>query len=342
MAVLVIVVLLGGAYLIARPRLATTRTGDAGLLTALGEPDGVNAVAAVLVQRGRPDRYAGIGADEHRPFEIGSNTKTLTGMLLADAVRRSEVSLEDRLGRWLDLADSPAAGTTLLQLATHTSGLPRDGAHTSFTLCWVVGTNCLGADEATVLEDLRAAALTSSGTAAYSNLGVAALGQALARAAGTSQENLFRRITGPLGMAQTLVQTPTSGPLADRGYQPWGLRPQNWVMDGYQASGGLVSTAADLGRYLRAMLERRAPGMAAIEPRAPMAADQVGHITDVQVGLLWLNGRLNGHRVLFHTGGTAGYRSVLMVDLDGGRAVAVLSNVNTPMGLLAERLLRHG
>lgn len=339
---LVVAIGLVVAVLEARPRLAPDRHGDAALLRVLGEPDGLNAVAVVVVQRGRPARYAGIGADEHRSFEIGSNSKTITGMLLADAVRRGEVALGDRLGRWLDLGTAQAADVTLLELATHTSGLPRDGAFAEQTWCWVTGANCVAADLPALLDDLRRAGLTGRGTASYSNLGAAALGQALARAAGTTYGELARRVTQPLGMTATRVQDPSTGPLAERGYQPWGLRPENWVMDGYQAAGGFVSTAADLGRYLGGILAARAPGPDALVARTAIDAARVADLTDTRVGLLWMTARLEGHRIAFHTGETAGYRSALMIDFDAGRGVAVLSNVNTPVGAIAQRLLRQG
>lgn len=342
-AVLLVVALgAGAAYLLARPRLAEDRHGDAALLSALGEPSGLNAVAVVRVERGKPARYAGIGADEHTAFEIGSNTKTLTGMLLADAVRRREVSLDDRLGRYLDLGEAPAAGLTLGELATHTSGLPRDGDHATMGLCWLTGSNCVGLDRATLLQDLRAASLADRGRVSYSNLGAAALGQALAAATGRSYADLLAaRITGPLRMTQTRVQTPATGPLAERGYQPWGLRPESWVMDGYQPTGGVVSTASDLGRYLSAVLDGTAPGMDATQPRVAFPdAPQQADVTEVRVGLLWMTGQMDGHRVLVHTGETAGYRSALLVDLDAGRAAAVLSNVNTRVSNLAARLVR--
>lgn len=337
--VAVLMCALGCAYLIARPRLANDRHGDARLLDLIGEPDGLNAIAVVLVEKGRPARYAGLGADEHRPFEIGSNTKTFTGLLLAEAVRRGEVRLDDHLGRWLDLGRAPAADVTLAELATHRSGLPRDGAHAGQTLCWVIGSNCVGLSMADFLGDLAAAELTDRGTYSYSNLGTAALGHALARAAGTTYVHLVERITTPLGMTATRVQSPETGPLVERGHQPWGLRPATWLMDGYQPTGGLVSDAADLGSYLSALLERRAPGMVALDPIASMPDPGVGDIVDEEIGLLWAAGRLSGHHVRFHTGETAGYRSALMIDLETGRGVAVLSNVNSPVGGIAERLL---
>jgi CubicO group peptidase (beta-lactamase class C family) len=339
--VLVLALLATAAYLIARPRLAETRAGDQAILDALGQPDGYNELAAVLVERGRPARYAGIGADEHRPFETGSNGKTMTGMLLADGVERGELSLEDRLDRWVpELAGAAVGEVTLEALASHRSGLPRDGAHSEFTFCWVIGTNCIDADEAVLLEDLTTAPLGAPGGVVYSNLGAGALGLALTRASAMPYARLAERLTKPLVMTETRVQTPGTGPLAPRGYQPWGIRPENWVMDAYQPVGGYVSTASDMGKYLQAVMDGTAVGLDATRQRAEwLDQPPVGNVKSAGVALFWITGTLDGRPILYHTGGTGGYRSAMMIDPERGRAAMVLSNVNRPVGGLTERVL---
>ena len=61
-------------------------------------------------------------------FEIGSVTKTFTGLLLADMAERGEVDLSDPIGSYLpDSVDTPDADgqpIELRHLAIHTSGLP--------------------------------------------------------------------------------------------------------------------------------------------------------------------------------------------------------------------------
>lgn len=338
---LVLVAGVAGAQLLLSPRLAETRHGDEALLGALGTPAGYNELAAVLVETGRPARYAGIGADQHRAFETGSNGKTMTGMLLADAVERGELSLADPLERWVpEVAGAPVARVELSALATHTSGLPRDGEHSGFTLCWVFGANCLEADEAVLVADLLAAGLDAPGACAYSNLGTGALGLALTRATGLPYARLAERLTGPLGMRETRVQTPQTGPLAPPGHQRWGIRPRNWVMEAYQPAGGFVSTAADMGRYLQAVLDGTAIGMDATRQRAQWPdLPPVGHVTSTGVGLFWLTGTLQGRPVLYHTGETGGYRSAMIIDPERGRAAMVWSNVNRPVGGLTEQVL---
>ncbi len=69
-----------------------------------------------------------LSLDDRALFEIGSITKAFTGVLLADMVARSEVSLSDPVSGFLpDGVTVPRAGReiTLLDLATHHSGLPR-------------------------------------------------------------------------------------------------------------------------------------------------------------------------------------------------------------------------
>ena len=58
-------------------------------------------------------------------FEIGSLTKTLTALLLAQAVINYQANLNDTVGQYLNtLAKYPVGAVTLRQLVTHTSGLP--------------------------------------------------------------------------------------------------------------------------------------------------------------------------------------------------------------------------
>jgi len=62
-------------------------------------------------------------------FEIGSATKVFTSLLLADMVRRGEVKLEDPVSKYLPktvkVPGRNGREITLVDLATHTSALPR-------------------------------------------------------------------------------------------------------------------------------------------------------------------------------------------------------------------------
>src|SRR5688572_15391838 len=92
-------------------------------------------IVLAIYRPGEPPRiYAagssgreGLPLDGDTLFEIGSITKTFTTALLADMVRRGEVRLDDPVADHLPALRVPQKGRrrpSLLDLATHTSGLP--------------------------------------------------------------------------------------------------------------------------------------------------------------------------------------------------------------------------
>ena len=80
---------------------------------------------------------------------------------------------------------------TLLELATHTSGLPRE-ARSDWVWPWVSGSESASSGdrapqgEQEFLRQAGTLALSTRGTSSYSNLGADLLGLALARAAGAA------------------------------------------------------------------------------------------------------------------------------------------------------------
>ena len=168
----------------------------------------------------------------------------------------------------------------------------------------------------------------------YSNYGAGLLGYALARATGTTYDRLVAdRITGPLGLTDTGVTVPPGAEhrLAT-GHRRWGRTTGRWDLAGLAGAGGLVSTAADLLRFL----ELHAPG--ADSKLATAAAETARKRYDVNrmmgVGLGWVilpalqegprRARLP-HDVLMHDGGTGGYCAFAAVAPATGTAVVVLT-----------------
>lgn len=96
----------------------------AGVVVGLLAADGTQRVVAY----GHPGP-GGLPLDGQSVFEIGSITKTFTGTLLADMVRRGEVAVEDPIATLLpaDVSVPTRNGKTitLLDVTTHHSGLPR-------------------------------------------------------------------------------------------------------------------------------------------------------------------------------------------------------------------------
>ena len=127
------------------PDLASTRNGDPTVLAHLDQQAGMGmldglhdvAVAEVDLDAYAAVRLAGIGADDTTAMEVGSMTKAMTGLVIADAVRRGEVRLDAPVSTYLPaLKGSPAGAVTMHELVTHTAGYAEFGAATLRRAAW--------------------------------------------------------------------------------------------------------------------------------------------------------------------------------------------------------------
>ncbi len=302
-----------------------TAHGDAELAARAGHHLGRHHDRFVVAEAANGVTHtAEVGLPAGSDLEIGSVSKGLTGLLFADSRERGETRDDTRLGTLLPLDGTPAAGVTLGDLATHTSGLPRLAAGTG-TLnatweLWRRGTNPYGETLDQLLEATRRTRVGRRHPS-YSNLGAMLLGHGLAAAAGTTYAGLLRdRLTGPLGMAATSVPAAPAelGPSAVAGRSGRGRPAQAWTGEGLGPAGGIRSTAADLGRLLHALLDGSAPGVAALDPVRRFSGP-------LRIGAAWLTLDRQGTLLAWHNGGTGGFRSVVVLDRAASTGVAVVS-----------------
>ncbi len=314
------------------PDLATVRNGDATVLAHLDHQasrgwltgfHGV-AVAEVDLDATHPVRLAGIGADDTTPMEVGSMTKAMTGLVIADAVRRGEISMGAPVSTYLpELEGSPAGAATMHELVTHTAGFTEFGDATLRLAAWKapLGQGFLTADSSQMTNETRDQKLSGRGHYTYSTLGAATAGQAVASAAHLSYPDLMRtRLFEPLGMSHTAIETDHT--LVAGGRSRTGLPAQAWVMDAYAPGGAAVSTTADLAKLATALLDGTAPGMDALEPTT--ATDE----SNTRVGDFWqVSTWGSGQTITAHAGQTGGYASYIGIDRARHKAVIVLSDV---------------
>ena len=316
------------------PTLGPTTSGDTALAAdvrgALDGERGLRAISAARVEGGRTT-FAGLGETRgtapapDTPFELGSITKTFTAALLADAVERGEVRLDDPVsGRLTELAGSDAGASTYRQLATHTAGLPSlpPGMVEDVLLSTLGNDNPYGGRSSLPLT-ASSVPVGDRGTYRYSNLGVALLGHALARAAGLPDwpTLLQQRLLDPLGMTRTVI-VPSLGdepPDVARPHLDNGWFAPYWTGRDFAPAGtSTVTTAEDLVRFARALLDGTAPGASAMDP-----------LTDIpggQIGLVWHVRQVDGRTITWHNGATGGTRTILALDRKRGRAVLLLQS----------------
>ncbi len=322
--------------------------------TLAGPEDGIGIVVGLVGPRGRRViSYGHLGKGDRRSlngdtdFEIGSVTKVFTALLLADMVRKGEVALSDPVARYvpsgIEIPERNGRSITLLDLATHTSGLP-------FMPEMTPASNDATARPDSPAEFYRFLAryrLTRDIGAEwdYSNVGYWLLSQALANPSGTSYEALLqRRVLAPLKLTRTAF-TPSPGMKTnlavghDAALQPSPSFATVPIYKDMPAAGGLVSTANDLLTLLAVAMgyepSQLAPAMATmLSTRRPMP--QPGQTQ----ALGWVVLGEGDERLIVHDGGTWGYASSVAWDPATREGVVALSNQMTGVDDIARHLLR--
>jgi CubicO group peptidase (beta-lactamase class C family) len=261
--------------------------------------------------------------DENTLFEIGSVSKTFTGLLLADAVVRGEVQLDqplkDVLGPAVAVPKYEQHAIRLLDLATHSSGLPR--LPTNLPII-----NPFNPYARYRTEDLHAflaehkLARPPGQEYEYSNVGMGLLGHAVAKRAGKSYEQLLNeRVCQPLSMKDTVItlSVDQQARLA-KGISMFGLPAMNWDLPTLAGAGGIRSTLHDMLIFVRANLAPDQTPLAkairlAHEPRFTLKKPDEKSPNKIEIGLAWHITTENGHTVVWHNGMTGGYASYAAV-----------------------------
>jgi serine-type D-Ala-D-Ala carboxypeptidase/endopeptidase len=299
-----------------------------GIVVGVIEPNGRRVVAYGNLANGDPRTL-----DGDTIFEIGSVTKVFTSLVLADMVNRTEVTLDDPAAKYLPenvkMPERSGKSITLLDLSTHTSGLPR------------LPSNLKLKDPRNPYADYSVDDLYQflsgyelprdpGSEVEYSNLGAGLLGHLLAYRAGTDYESLIgTRITRPLGMPDTSITLSSS--MKRRmatGHNALLAPVANWDLPTLAGAGALRSSANDMLTFLEAFLGYKetplAPAMKAmLEVRRPIGK------TKAEIGLAW---HILGESA-WHNGGTGGFCSFVGYDPKARTGVLVLSNASTPSGI---------
>jgi serine-type D-Ala-D-Ala carboxypeptidase/endopeptidase len=288
-------------------------------------------------------RGGAVAPDGDTLYEIGSNSKVFTGLLLADAVQRGVVKLDDPVQKYLPegvvMPKWEETPVLVWHLSTHTSGLPRLP-------------DMKGSDAADPYAHFTTARLHAAlGKARvrwepgskyeYSNFAVGLLGELLARTQGmSSYEALLQaRVTGPLGMKDTSVRLDDAhlarmAPPYDSEGEPAHL----WDLAALAGAGGIRSSMNDMLRFARLQVDPGSSQLAsAVNLQQQKRYEEKGAAT---MGLGW---HFTGDGLgVWHNGQTGGYHSYLVVERESHRAVCILTNTSRDeVDALGGQILRH-
>ena len=193
----------------------------------------------------------------HRTGVSPLTTKVFTALLLQDMLDRGEMKLDDPVQKYLPASlhvpTYQGKEITLLHLATHTSGLPRERGDLHPKSWRNPEADYTVEQLADSLSHYRLTRAPGS-KYQYSNLGVSLLACAIALKAGRDYETLVQeRICRPLGMDSTCITVPSA--LKSRLAQAY-ARPGRPVpaadFSFLSGAGSLRSTAGDLLKFISA------------------------------------------------------------------------------------------
>lgn len=268
-------------------------------------------------------------------FELGSATKTFTGVALAQAVLNGRTSLEQPIGDLLPTSLSFSDRVRSIRigaLATHSAGLPNDPPSVSF-VSRVFRKNPFGqVTDRQAFESL--AELEAHGTSGsdyrYSNFGFMLLGRLLEEAAGAHYAQLIEEgVAAALGMKNTWVEPPESVLSQLAVGHRIGRAVEHWYAIPLPGASGVIASLPDMLTYLEAHLHPDTTPLAealrmAMEPRVQASET-------VQVALGWHVYTVpDTPRILYHNGSMMGFRSYVGMAPDLGLGVVVLGNSRDP------------
>ncbi len=310
-----------------------------------------SALAIAVHQRG-PTSFQGFGkvstANTNAPdaltfFEIGSITKVFTATVLAKMVDDGSVKLDDPISLYLPKnVSSPQKNgreITLVHLATHTSGLPRLPGNLFST----------AKDQQNPYADFHAPELYESlahvklatepgKKSSYSNYGFGLLGHILELKSGMPYESLVKEIVcDPLGLNNTVIQLSTEqkARLAE-GHDAKCSVTKNWDFDVIAPAGALRSNTADMLKFVEANL-------AETNSISKILADtRKVHFKGFlrSIGLGWQIETVDDPVLIWHNGGTGGYRSFIGFDRKNQIGVVVLSSFTEDVDSMALEILK--
>jgi D-alanyl-D-alanine-carboxypeptidase/D-alanyl-D-alanine-endopeptidase len=291
--------------------------------------------AREIIAYGKFDKDNPRVPDANTVFEIGSITKVFTALLLADMVVKGEVKLSDPVQKYLPpsvhVPTRNGKQITLLELATHHSGLPR--GPTNFSWGYPVDQLYDFLNHYTLPRD-------PGSKYEYSNLGVGLLGHALALHAGTDYETLLRtRITGPLQMNHTAEHlTPEMQANLITPHQYNLLRSGPLQFDSLNAAGAIRSTANDMLIFLAANLgfidSPLRPAM------KEMRSVRLPVWSGLEVALGW-HIYPGPNQMFTHSGTTVGYNAFIGYEPRRKVGIVVLSNSNNDISDLGRQIIDY-
>jgi beta-lactamase class C len=320
----------------------------------------VPGMAVIVYTDGKPSAYYFGYADleTKKPitkdtiFELGSLTKLMTTLLLAQEVDFARMKLTDPVNKYIPTLPASFSTLTMRSLATHTSALPfKLPADVKTRVEW---------EENYAVNWKPASAPDKNYT--YSNVGIGLIGQAIQTVTHESLDMLYRKkILLPLGMQPIGINVPEKLKVNyAKGYNIQGAPLGPDTLGLFPAAGDMKASAEDMGKFLSAAIglpntpegifypmrmtqtayldvDGTAQGLAwqihALTPETKkilLTGDDLLGLETLPVNAVFADPVFKGSDLIDKTGSTNGFRAYIAVMPNKKSGIVVLTNRNVP------------
>jgi len=257
-------------------------------------------------------------------FEIGSISKVFTSTLLANYVVAEKINLNDNINDYLKTPFNNDTEISFIDLANHTSGLPRLPSNLDLTK--VNSYNPYKEYKEKEIEEYLTThlQLSNKGEYQYSNTGAGLLGYTLSKVENVTYESLLKnKIFSKYDMRNSTTDITTIKGNLVKGLNNEGIEVPNWEFSVLAGAGAIYSTVEDLSQFAISQFdysnkELKLTRVKSFELNENMDIGLGWHILKSQSENLWY----------WHNGGTGGYSSSMVIEEKSKNGIIILSNVS--------------
>ncbi len=251
-------------------------------------------------------------------YEIGSITKTMTAVLIEEAITNGDISLDGQIDHYLPL-DNHESYPTLRQLLTHTSGYPSHYFKSNMLKNLFKGDNAYyQIDRQSIMDDIEKHPKSSKKAGySYSNFNYAVLGLILEEVYQEKYIAIVNQYLRELGLEHTSISTDHHNLSHYESFSE---------DDAYLPAGQVTSNVEDMLKYIDLQLNR---GHAILEQGISDYPESRA------IGYAW---HFHEDGIIWHNGATARQNSFIGFHPESQQGIVVLINLPASNALTATDL----
>jgi CubicO group peptidase (beta-lactamase class C family) len=301
----------------------------------------IPGAAVAVIKNGRIVRAEGYGlasvefnipANRETVFEIGSISKQMTAAAVLLLVEEGKINVDEKISKYLPNTPESWKNVSVRNLLTHTSGIKSYTALGGFEL-----SKRYSRDDFIKTLGVQPLDFETGTRYSYSNSGYNLLGFIIETVSGKSYWEFMReRIFKPLGMNQTADRDPKfiiKNRATGYEWENGALIGRDYDLTDVFSAGAIVSTVTDLAKWDAAwrgdtLLKKTSKTLA----WTPVLLNDG---TPYPYGFGWRFSEIRGHRLIAHSGQTAGFGASISRFVDDDLTVIALTNLGeSGMGTL--------